>query len=162
MVLVKNCQIQKYKGRGRSFYINLFVLSSCWSHNAFGLQWFQRRIRADGCVKIFCGICLCLLDYERYGLNEIVFRNKSFEVNAAVDSIVWLVSCWASRSKEFDGVSISDLNLSWYAIFQGGIVIWVSLCSSLLFPLYCWSLSVWVRVIFVSCFVCFLDFGLEQ
>lgn len=46
-----------------------------------------------------------------------MFRNKSYEVDFIVDSIVWSVSCWASRRKEFVSVSMIDLNLSWAGFF---------------------------------------------
>lgn len=49
--------------------------------------------------------------------NNSVFRNKSSEVDEVVDSIIWAVSCWASRSKGFAGVNMHDLNMSWSAYF---------------------------------------------
>lgn len=41
-------------------------------------------------------------------------------VNAVVNSTVWSVSCWASCSVDFDGVSMTVLNLSWSAFSKVG------------------------------------------
>lgn len=41
--------------------------------------------------------------------NNRIFRNKSKLVEEVVDSIVWSVSGWVSKRKEFDGVPLEDL-----------------------------------------------------
>ena len=42
--------------------------------------------------------------------NNGVFRNHSKIVVGVVEFIVWIVSEWVSRRKEFNGVSLDDLN----------------------------------------------------
>ena len=37
-----------------------------------------------------------------------------------VESIIWLVSEWASTHKEFNGVSVRDLYRSWSSFCKGG------------------------------------------
>lgn len=59
--------------------------------------------------------------------NNRVFKNKSNLVERIVESIVWLVSEWVSKRKEFDGISLEDINRSWAAVFKGG---WSLACKS--------------------------------
>lgn len=42
-----------------------------------------------------------------------MFHNKSSKVEELVQSIVWSVSNWDSPDKDFQGVSLHDLTLSW-------------------------------------------------
>lgn len=52
--------------------------------------------------------------------NKEVLRNKSTEVEAVVDHIVWTVSVWASQSNEFVDVLLQDIYRSRPIVFEGG------------------------------------------
>lgn len=58
-------------------------------------------------LSIFAGVWRLWLERNSRG-----FRNKKATVEEVADSIVWSVSNWASRDKEFEGVSLHDQNRS--------------------------------------------------
>lgn len=64
-------------------------------------------------LSIFSGVWRSW--FER---NSRVFRNKSATVEEVADSIICSVSNWASRDKEFEGISHHDPNRSWDGCLQ--------------------------------------------
>ena len=107
---------------------------SVWSIilNLVDLRWVMRRHvdelfcqwRVGG--KFVCGKILWkLVLYATFWKiwlerNNRVFQNKSHSVEDVVDSIVWSVSEWVRKRKEFNSVDLFDLNRSWAAICKGG------------------------------------------
>eukprot|EP00268_Persea_americana_P003216 TRINITY_DN10969_c0_g1_i9.p1 TRINITY_DN10969_c0_g1~~TRINITY_DN10969_c0_g1_i9.p1 ORF type:complete len:116 (+),score=13.54 TRINITY_DN10969_c0_g1_i9:312-659(+) len=113
--------------------IHCFFASKIWAffHNMFEVQWVMPQSVADlfcqwhlGC-KFMCGkilsksvlyATLWKLWMER---NNRLFRNRSKSVEEVVESIVWSVSEWVSRKKEFHGVPLEDINRSWVVVVKG-------------------------------------------
>lgn len=75
------------------------------------LYWLVKEFY--GVLSLFAGVWIIWL--ER---NNRVFRYRSFEVVEITDSIVWMVSGWASHDKVFVDVTLHDLYISWEACFQ--------------------------------------------
>lgn len=105
--------------------------------NMFEMEWVMPRIIEDLFLQQCFG-CKCVqgkilwksmlyatLSKLWWEKNNRVFRSQSKEVGEVVESIVWTVSEWVCRRKEFDGVSLDDHNRSctaclskvWYAKF---------------------------------------------
>lgn len=78
---------------------------------------FQKKEKKKVLWKLSLFACLWKLWLER---NSRVFTNTSTRVDNIVDSIVWTVSGWASKEKDFIDMSMFDLNTSWEAYFQRG------------------------------------------
>lgn len=51
---------------------------------------------------------------------ELTTMNESNPKEVVVESIVLTVPKWVSKRKEFEGVSLEELNRSWAAILKGG------------------------------------------
>ena len=49
-----------------------------------------------------------------------IFNNKVRPVEEIVDNIIKIVSEWASKRIEFDGILLDDLNRSQAAVLDGG------------------------------------------
>lgn len=54
-----------------------------------------------------------------FDMNDRLFKNKSSYVDEIVWSIVWSVLEWVRTKYEFEGVDLSDLNISWVDVLRG-------------------------------------------
>ena len=75
----------------------------------FGCKYIRGRIL----WKLVLYATLWKLWLER---NDRLFRNKS----SSVDGVVRSVSEWVRTKQEFEGVDLSDLNISWVDVLRGG------------------------------------------
>lgn len=90
-----------------------------WCHELFRNFLSNGRSNAFSQIRENCGIHLFLQSLGKFGWNEIViFHNKCLVAEEVANSIVWTVSNWVTRDKDFEGVSHPDHILSWDACFK--------------------------------------------
>lgn len=51
--------------------------------------------------------------------NRWVFQNERKGIHTVVDLILYEISIWAARCKEFEGYSLAEISLSWNPLFSG-------------------------------------------
>ena len=100
--------------------------------NMFEINWALPETVEDlfiqwqyGC-KFFCGRILWIA--ALYGTiwklwlerNKRVFQNTSKSVKKVVESIVWSVSEWVEKRRQFSGVYLENPSRSWLVFFRRG------------------------------------------